>query len=100
MTDLGRSGFSGDIQEDGSHKPVLLRESIESLNIKPDGVYADMTLGRGGHSAAIAERLDTGMLLCFDRDQDAIDEAAEGLPYSAESGADKKRLQGSGAEAR
>jgi 16S rRNA (cytosine1402-N4)-methyltransferase len=79
MTDLGRSGFSGDIQEDGSHKPVLLRESIESLNIKPDGVYADMTLGRGGHSAAIAERLDTGMLLCFDRDQDAIDEAAERL---------------------
>ena len=39
------------------HKPVLLRESIEALNIRPDGVYVDGTLGRAGHSIEIAQRL-------------------------------------------
>ena len=39
------------------HKPVLLRESIEALNIRPDGIYVDGTLGRAGHSREIAQRL-------------------------------------------
>jgi 16S rRNA (cytosine1402-N4)-methyltransferase len=57
------------------HKPVLLKETLEALNINPDGIYADLTLGRGGHSEAIAERLSRGRLICVDRDQDAIDAA-------------------------
>ena len=62
-----------------SHKPVLLRESIEALNIRPDGVYVDGTLGRAGHSKEIARRLTTGRLICIDRDQAAIDAAGERL---------------------
>lgn len=61
------------------HKPVLLRESIEALNIRPDGVYVDGTLGRAGHSIEIAQRLTTGRLICVDRDQAAIDSAKERL---------------------
>jgi 16S rRNA (cytosine1402-N4)-methyltransferase len=61
------------------HKPVLLRESIEALNIRPDGVYVDGTLGRAGHSIEIAQRLTTGRLICVDRDQAAIDSAQERL---------------------
>ena len=56
------------------HIPVLLTESIDSLNIKPDGVYIDCTMGKGGHSAAILERLsDKGRLIGIDRDPDAIE---------------------------
>ena len=43
-----------------THKPVLLHECIEALNIRPDGVYVDGTLGRAGHSLEIAQRLATG----------------------------------------
>ena len=53
------------------HNPVLLSECMEGLNIKPDGVYADVTFGGGGHSRAIMERLDTGHLYAFDQDEDA-----------------------------
>ncbi len=53
------------------HNPVLLNECLEGLNIKPDGVYADVTFGGGGHSRAIMERLDTGHLYAFDQDEDA-----------------------------
>ncbi len=56
-----------------SHIPVLFNETIESLEIKPDGVYVDCTAGGGGHSAEIAERLTTGRLIAIDRDPDAID---------------------------
>ncbi|MBQ3404634.1 MAG: 16S rRNA (cytosine(1402)-N(4))-methyltransferase RsmH [Oscillospiraceae bacterium] len=59
------------------HIPVLLRECIEGLNIKPDGIYIDGTLGRGGHSIEIAKRLDTGMLIAIDRDSAAIDAAKQ-----------------------
>ncbi len=55
-----------------SHIPVLFNETIESLEIKPDGVYVDCTAGGGGHSAEIAERLTTGRLIAIDRDPDAI----------------------------
>lgn len=55
-----------------SHIPVLFEETIDSLNIKPDGIYVDCTAGGGGHSGAIAERLTTGKLIAIDRDPDAI----------------------------
>ena len=53
------------------HQPVLLNECIEGLNIRPDGAYADVTFGGGGHSRAIMERLGTGHLYAFDQDEDA-----------------------------
>jgi 16S rRNA (cytosine1402-N4)-methyltransferase len=58
------------------HKSVLLDESIEALNIKPDGVYIDATFGRGGHSAAILQSLgENGRLIALDRDAEAIEAA-------------------------
>lgn len=62
-----------------SHKSVLLKESIEGLNIKPGGIYADCTAGGGGHSLEIAKRLGGGKLICFDRDNEAIPAAKERL---------------------
>ena len=62
-----------------THRPVLLDQCIEALNIRPDGVYLDGTLGRAGHSREIAKRLTTGRLLCVDRDQAALDAARERL---------------------
>ena len=58
-----------------THRPVLLDECIAGLNIKPDGIYIDGTLGRAGHSREIARRLTTGRLICIDRDQAALDAA-------------------------
>lgn len=56
------------------HEPVLLARSVEALNIRPDGLYADLTLGGGGHSRAILQRLGTdGRLFCLDRDADAFE---------------------------
>ncbi|MBR4869471.1 MAG: 16S rRNA (cytosine(1402)-N(4))-methyltransferase RsmH [Oscillospiraceae bacterium] len=57
------------------HKPVLLDESLEALNIRPDGIYLDGTLGRAGHSLEICRRLTTGRLICLDRDMTAIEAA-------------------------
>lgn len=62
-----------------THKPVLLEECIQALNIRPDGIYLDGTLGRAGHSREIARRLTTGRLICVDRDQAALDAAQERL---------------------
>lgn len=53
------------------HVPVLLKESIEGLAIKPDGVYVDLTFGGGGHSKEILKQLDSGTLFAFDQDDDA-----------------------------
>ena len=54
------------------HNPVLLRESVDGLNIKPDGVYVDVTFGGGGHSREILSRLNEhGKLFAFDQDEDA-----------------------------
>jgi len=53
------------------HTPVLLEESIEGLNIQPDGVYVDVTYGGGGHSREILKHLTTGRLIAFDQDEDA-----------------------------
>ena len=58
-----------------THKPVLLQECLEGLNLRPDGIYVDGTLGRAGHSRAIARRLAGGRLICIDRDQAALDAA-------------------------
>ncbi len=59
------------------HKPVMLKECLEGLNIKPDGIYVDVTFGGGGHSRAILEKLTTGHLYSFDQDDDAKQEAAK-----------------------
>ena len=53
------------------HNPVMLKECMEGLNINPQGIYADVTFGGGGHSRAILERLTTGHLYAFDQDEDA-----------------------------
>ncbi len=57
------------------HIPVMLSECLEGLNIKPDGIYADLTFGGGGHSRAILERLTTGKLIAFDQDEEAEKQA-------------------------
>ena len=55
------------------HLPVLLNECIEGLNIKPNGIYVDVTFGGGGHSAKILEKLENGHLYAFDQDADALE---------------------------
>lgn len=56
------------------HKPVLLTETVDGLNIRPDGVYVDVTFGGGGHSREILSRLGKeGKLLAFDQDRDALE---------------------------
>ena len=62
-----------------NHIPVLLNETIEGLNIKPDGIYVDLTLGRGGHSKEVLKRLKTGRLISFDKDETAIEESKQNL---------------------
>lgn len=62
-----------------AHKSVLLDECIEALNIKPDGIYLDGTLGGAGHSEQIVRRLTTGRLIGVDRDQVALDAAQKRL---------------------
>ncbi len=62
------------------HNPVLLQECIENLNIKPDGIYVDGTLGGAGHSIEIVKRLSSkGLLIGIDRDKDALKSAREKL---------------------
>jgi len=61
------------------HYSVLLNESLDLLQINPEGIYVDGTLGRGGHSSKIAEKLTTGHLYSFDKDQTAIDESKKRL---------------------
>ena len=63
-----------------NHIPVLLNECIEGLNIKPDGIYVDGTLGGAGHSKVIAKSLSkTGKLIGIDRDTTALKAAQENL---------------------
>jgi 16S rRNA (cytosine1402-N4)-methyltransferase len=62
-----------------SHTPVLVEEVLQWLEIKPDGIYVDATLGAGGHSAAIAQRLGSGKLISLDQDERALELARENL---------------------
>jgi len=57
------------------HDPVMMEKCIDGLNIKPEGVYVDVTFGGGGHSRAILEHLTSGHLYAFDQDEDAADNA-------------------------
>ncbi|MCW5520065.1 16S rRNA (cytosine(1402)-N(4))-methyltransferase RsmH [Aureitalea sp. L0-47] len=60
------------------HKPVLLHETVDGLNIQPNGVYVDVTFGGGGHSKEILQRLGTeGKLIAFDQDTDALENAID-----------------------
>ena len=61
------------------HVSVLLNETIESLNVRENGTYVDLTLGRGGHSKEILKRLKNGHLYAFDKDEEAIVESKENL---------------------
>ncbi|MCD7727015.1 MAG: 16S rRNA (cytosine(1402)-N(4))-methyltransferase RsmH [Ruminococcus sp.] len=62
-----------------NHIPVLLNECIDGLNIKPDGIYVDGTVGGAGHSKEIARRLQSGKLIAIDRDPEAVSVATERL---------------------
>lgn len=64
---------------DFHHIPVLLNETIQALNLRPDGLYADGTMGGGGHSGEIARQLTTGRLIGFDQDEEAICASRERL---------------------
>ena len=66
-------------EKDYGHVPVLLQECLDALNIRPDGIYVDGTLGRAGHSLEIVKRLTTGRLIGIDRDETAIAAAQERL---------------------
>src|SRR6476469_6092701 len=57
------------------HYPVLLDETLNYLAVKPDGIYVDMTAGLGGHTGAIAARLDTGLVVACDRDAESLEMA-------------------------
>lgn len=59
------------------HYSVLLEETIDALHVKPDGIYVDMTTGRGGHSSLLLSKLDKGHLYCFDKDSSAISYCSE-----------------------
>ena len=61
------------------HYSVMANECLELLDVKEDGIYVDGTLGRGGHSKLILEKLKTGKLYCFDLDEQAIEESKERL---------------------
>ena len=61
------------------HIPVMLEEVIQALNLKEDGIYVDLTLGRGGHASEILKRIPKGKLICFDKDIIAIEESRSRL---------------------
>lgn len=66
------------MSEEIYHVPVMLKECIEALDIKPDGTYVDVTFGGGGHSRAILEKLsENGRLFAFDQDPDAVNNAID-----------------------
>ncbi len=62
---------------EAKHYSVLLAESLEYLAIKPDGLYIDVTAGLGGHTKAIAERLESGLIIACDRDAESLDRARQ-----------------------
>mgnify|MGYP001335267103 FL=1 len=62
-----------------NHTTVLLKETVDGLNIKPDGIYVDCTLGGAGHSEYLVQQLNHGRLICFDQDITAIEHAKKRL---------------------
>lgn len=63
------------------HKTVLLRETVDGLDIKPDGTYVDCTLGGAGHSTYLLQQLsEKGRLIAFDQDDTALQHAKENCP--------------------
>jgi 16S rRNA (cytosine1402-N4)-methyltransferase len=64
------------------HRAVLLRESIEALQINPEGIYVDVTMGAAGHTRAILEKLTTGKLFAFDQDSDAWQNAPQDARFT------------------
>lgn len=64
---------------DFKHISVMLKETVDGLNVKPGGIYVDGTAGGGGHSFEIASRMNGGRLICIDRDPDAVKAAGERL---------------------
>lgn len=62
-----------------NHTTVLLKETVDGLNIKPNGIYVDCTLGGAGHSEYLVQQLDQGRLICFDQDLTAIEHAKKRL---------------------
>ena len=66
------------------HLPALLTESIAGLNLRPDGIYVDVTFGGGGHSRAILDQLTSGRLIAFDQDlmPQRTSSATKGSPSS------------------
>lgn len=62
-----------------NHIPIMLDEVIESLNINPDGIYVDLTVGGGGHSSEILRKLKNGKLICVDQDEEALKVSMERL---------------------
>ena len=65
------------VQAAVGHDTVLLNEAVDALVMRPDGIYVDGTYGRGGHARAVLARLSPqGRLVAFDKDPDAINEAA------------------------
>ena len=65
--------------KDFHHITVLLHETVDMLDIKPDGIYVDATLGYAGHSSEILKRLTTGHLYSFEQDEEAIKHSKEKL---------------------
>lgn len=59
------------------HNPVMVNECLQGLQVKPNGIYVDLTFGGGGHSRAILDQMDGGNLYAFDQDQDAANKAVE-----------------------
>ena len=68
------------------HRSVLLEETIEGLNIRPDGIYLDGTLGGGGHSSEILRRLQNGRLIGIDQDEEALAAAGKRLSEYTDAG--------------
>src|SRR5690606_11308855 len=70
------------MMNDAYHQPVLLKESVDGLDIKRDGVYVDATFGGGGHSREVLGRLgDQGRLFAFDQDEDALQNALDDVRF-------------------
>ena len=80
VNEISEAAVAGVQGREFYHDPVMLKECLEGLNIKPNGTYSDCTLGGGGHSYAIAQELNSeGTLHAFDRDDEAVQFATKRL---------------------